>query len=101
MNAMLRIMFGSEKFQRSVKVIVHGKRNPEDIQSVSGDVVKSGFLLFLDRFLEGADFRVIHNLDHEDVTGIIAVLFTRLTFSLVKTNNSMQILVGLNTPRVP
>src|ERR1700692_1248241 len=97
MNAMLMIMFGSEKFQRSVKVIVHGKRNPEDIQSVSGDVVKSGFLLFLDRFLEGADFRVIHNLDHEDVTGIIA---TRLTFSLVKTNNSMQILVGPNTPRV-
>jgi hypothetical protein len=35
-------------------------------------MVKSGFLLILDRFLEGADFFVILDLDREDVTaGII------------------------------
>jgi len=35
-------------------------------------MVKSGFLLVLDQFLEGTDVLAICYLDGEDVTGIVA-----------------------------
>jgi hypothetical protein len=55
MNAILRIMFGSELFQRIVKIIVYRKSNPEDMETVGIKMSERVRLLVLNRFLEGAD----------------------------------------------
>jgi hypothetical protein len=72
MNSVLRIMFGSEIFQCSVKFIIHKKGDLEQIEIVSVDILKRVVLLVLNRSLERADVLCIHDLDGEDVTGFIA-----------------------------
>jgi hypothetical protein len=72
MNSFLWIVFGSETFQRRVKVIVHRKRDLEDIESVSINMFERMLLIILNRFLERADVLGTLDLDRENVTGVIA-----------------------------
>ena len=59
-------------FQRGIKAIVVRKGYPEDLESVGGNLMKSGIVLVLDQLLEGADVLGSVDLDREDVAGIIA-----------------------------
>jgi hypothetical protein len=65
------IIFESETFQLSGKMIVHGKGNSEDVESVGGNMFIQRILLLLDRFLEGADRLGVGDLHWEDTTGVI------------------------------
>jgi hypothetical protein len=72
MDTILGIMGGLETFQCSVKDMVHRKGNLVDVETVSRNMVKCGFLLVLDQFFEITDFLGIQDLNGEAVARIIA-----------------------------
>lgn len=69
---MISMIFGSKMFRLSDRVIVHGKGNLGEFESVGWNVVRRRFLLLFVRFLEGTDVLGTLDLDREDVTRIIA-----------------------------
>jgi hypothetical protein len=70
---MISFIFGSKPSQLSINVIIYGKGNLENVESVGINMLERVHLLVLDQFFEGADFFVTIDVDREDVTGIIAV----------------------------
>jgi hypothetical protein len=65
-------MFESKTSELILKASVHGKRNPEDFESVRIKVFQCVFLLFLDPFLESANRLDVGDFDRKDMTKIIA-----------------------------
>jgi hypothetical protein len=70
MNSILWDMFRLEMLQCSNKIIVHGKGNLEDIESVSINMFER-VLLVLDKFFEGADRLSASDFDRKDLAGIV------------------------------
>ena len=71
MNSILWDMFRLEMLQCSNKIIVHGKGNLEDIESVSINMFERVLLLVLDGFFEGANRLSASNFDRKDLAGIV------------------------------
>ena len=67
MDSILWDMFRLEMLQCGNKIIVHGKGNLEDIESVSINMFERVLLLVLDGFFEGANRLSAGNVDRKDV----------------------------------